>query len=218
LLIAIDASSPRRRAELGSWTPATCYSAIIVKALERRDLIALVLRSRPLRAVNLSAHTIGLRPQTSAERTAYRGWAIDNLAAQLTLSYRVSEGPARQHAIQQVAALLPPDREPDPDVFAFTIVRGSEPVGTVLARRETTLERPQLFLYDIVVTEPMRNQGIGRAALQLLEAFAVENAVDAIVLNVFDHNPRAQRLYAALGFQVQRVSMHKVLRISSKDI
>jgi ribosomal protein S18 acetylase RimI-like enzyme len=67
------------------------------------------------------------------------------------------------------------------------------------------------FLYDIEIDEEHRGRGLGREAMQLLEAEVRERGFDRLQLNVFGGNERARSLYRSLGFEELSVQMGKEL-------
>jgi ribosomal protein S18 acetylase RimI-like enzyme len=67
------------------------------------------------------------------------------------------------------------------------------------------------FLYDIEIDEEHRGRGLGREAMQLLEAEVRERGFERLQLNVFGGNARARTLYRSLGFQELSVQMGKEL-------
>lgn len=67
------------------------------------------------------------------------------------------------------------------------------------------------FIYDIEIDEPRRGEGLGRAALEALEAWCAEHAIDSIGLHVFGNNAVARGLYARMGYIETNVQMEKKL-------
>ena len=57
------------------------------------------------------------------------------------------------------------------------------------------------YLDSIVVTDAVRGQGIGKQLIKAAEVRAKQENRETIGLNVDDANPRAQKLYTALGFE-----------------
>jgi ribosomal protein S18 acetylase RimI-like enzyme len=67
------------------------------------------------------------------------------------------------------------------------------------------------FLYDVEVDEEHRGRGLGREAMQLLEAEVRGRGFERLQLNVFGGNERARTLYRSLGFEELSVQMGKEL-------
>ncbi len=60
------------------------------------------------------------------------------------------------------------------------------------------------YLYRIIIDERFRARGLGRQLLERWLALLAEQGVRRADLEVWGNNPRAEALYAALGFQVKR--------------
>jgi ribosomal protein S18 acetylase RimI-like enzyme len=54
-----------------------------------------------------------------------------------------------------------------------------------------------------------RGQGYGRAAMEALEAVARSAGFASLLLHVFGHNTRAQRLYESCGYRATNVNMRE---------
>jgi ribosomal protein S18 acetylase RimI-like enzyme len=71
--------------------------------------------------------------------------------------------------------------------------------------------RRNAFVYDIFIDGEFRCQGLGRAAMVLLELEARRLGAAAIGLHVFGGNQVALELYLSLGYLVTDLAMHKDL-------
>ena len=63
------------------------------------------------------------------------------------------------------------------------------------------------FVYQLVVFEPYRGRGHGKAALRQAAAFAAADGHDRMELHVFRHNTVALKLYASVGFETASLSL-----------
>jgi len=60
------------------------------------------------------------------------------------------------------------------------------------------------YLYRIIIDERFRGRGLGRQLLERWLALLADQGMRRADLEVWGNNPRAEALYAALGFQVKR--------------
>jgi ribosomal protein S18 acetylase RimI-like enzyme len=67
------------------------------------------------------------------------------------------------------------------------------------------------YVYDLFIEERFRGQGLGRKALELVEAEARAAGLRGIDLNVWGGNAAARRLYGSAGFFERAVFMSKEL-------
>jgi ribosomal protein S18 acetylase RimI-like enzyme len=67
------------------------------------------------------------------------------------------------------------------------------------------------YVYDLFIDERFRGQGLGRKALELVEADARDAGLRGIDLNVWGRNDVARRLYRPAGFDERAVFMFKEL-------
>lgn len=97
----------------------------------------------------------------------------------------------------------------------FLVARGAggEAQGFALVRRMETPEYPCFILrrytqlMDLVVAEPCRGQGVGRALLDQVERWARERGSQFVELGVLSENLPAIRAYTAKGFVERRKIM-----------
>lgn len=68
-----------------------------------------------------------------------------------------------------------------------------------------------LYIDDICVDEAARGQGVGTALFEYVKAFAKENGVYNLTLNVWDKNDAAQAFYEKCGFHIQKYGMETIL-------
>ncbi len=70
----------------------------------------------------------------------------------------------------------------------------------------------EMFINVIVVDASVRGKGIGTSLIQAVFEIAQQNQFHAVVLDVIDTNPDAQRLYERLGFKPVRTRKYGYLR------
>lgn len=88
--------------------------------------------------------------------------------------------------------------------YAFCIFR-SHPADNILTDVKT------LYLDDLCVDENARGQGVGRALLDHVRAFAKESGCYNLTLNVWACNEGALRFYESCGMRVQKIGMETIL-------
>lgn len=86
------------------------------------------------------------------------------------------------------------------NAYFVGLVEGAQ-VGFVIVQRWASVDGAAL-IRRIIVAEP--GKGVGRALLsKVLDAIFSETDASRVWLNVFPHNERAQKSYAALGFRFE---------------
>lgn len=78
-------------------------------------------------------------------------------------------------------------------------------------RQPPGLTTTRAFLYEIYIEERFRGKGLGRRAMELLEAEVRDEGLPGIDLNVWGGNDPARSLYRSLGFSERSVFMSKEL-------
>jgi ribosomal protein S18 acetylase RimI-like enzyme len=116
-------------------------------------------------------------------------------------------------AVRDIAGLIE-----DPDTLLLVAQVGNGVVGFVGAKLvevgpDNPVFMPRRFVYvdDMAVLPESRRQGVGRALLDAVEAWARGRGIDRIELTVFEFNGGARRLYEGAGFET-------VLRRMGKDV
>jgi GNAT superfamily N-acetyltransferase len=93
-----------------------------------------------------------------------------------------------------------------------------QPAGYLFAETasqgENVLRRPLTYVYvnHVCVAAAHRRHGIGRALIAAAEAWAREEGVDGVQLDVWGFNADAQAFFASLGFGAFTVRMDKRLK------
>ncbi len=113
---------------------------------------------------------------------------------------RHSPVPERMEAVTRTFRELT-SRSVDRSVLAS---RNGVAVGVCTAELRDTLRRdsPELWIPELIVTEPMRGAGIGAALLDAVLAAAHEAGAGSAVLESGPRRESAHRLYDAAGFRV----------------
>ncbi|WP_211745650.1 GNAT family N-acetyltransferase [Paenibacillus sp. Marseille-Q4541] len=88
------------------------------------------------------------------------------------------------------------EKTPDNRVLGYAVLK--------MERTEQHLifnERTSLFVQDFSVHEDVRGQGVGQFLFDYIVAYAKENNVDSLELNVFAENDRAMQFYESNGMR-----------------
>lgn len=87
--------------------------------------------------------------------------------------------------------------------FVWLFERGGAPIGYAVLAFGFSLELGgrDAILDELYVREPDRGAGIGRRALEVVEAACREHRVRALHLEVDETDERAQRFYAKAGYR-----------------
>ncbi|MEK0449673.1 MAG: hypothetical protein RL088_1941 [Verrucomicrobiota bacterium] len=90
-----------------------------------------------------------------------------------------------------------------PTTLVFLAFRGDEAVGMAICFRgfSTFAARPLINVHDFYVASALRGRGIGRMLMAAVEQKARATGCCKLTLEVQENNSRAQRLYAAFGFE-----------------
>jgi ribosomal protein S18 acetylase RimI-like enzyme len=126
----------------------------------------------------------------------------------------IDSGLSREAAAANIArnrSQLFVDGEPVEGQFFFDVVRDELKVGSLWLSHQPDRSPHEWFIYDVVVDEAYRGQGLGRATMQAAEEFARSRGGTRLALNVFGPNTVARRLYESMDYQTQSIQMFKDL-------
>ncbi len=156
------------------------------------------------------ASAVRVRPMTGTEYDRWRAAEIAGYAAEMVGSGMLDPEAARRRAEEQHAEFLPQGRGTE-GVHLLTVLddRG-RPAGSLWVGPHPR-KAGAGFVYDVVVDEDRRGEGLGRAAMLAAEAIARDEGWSELGLNVFGPNERARRLYESLGYRVVTTAMAKPL-------
>ena len=98
--------------------------------------------------------------------------------------------------------------------FAIRLRPAGEDAGRVWFALRTEGGPLNAFVYDLLVFDQFRGQGIGEAAMRLLEPIARSHGAVRIALHVFGSNAGAIRLYERVGYETTNRIMAKRLEPS----
>jgi GNAT superfamily N-acetyltransferase len=115
---------------------------------------------------------------------------------------------ARAKAERDMAQLFPGGRASSGNHLFHLVEEATGGRVGVLWYRE---DARGIWLYQVLVEESRRGQGLGREAMALLEEEARRLGAARIELNVFGGNEPARSLYRSLGYREDAVVMSKPL-------
>ncbi|NHZ90362.1 GNAT family N-acetyltransferase [Massilia sp. CCM 8733] len=144
--------------------------------------------------------TVVLRPMSGASFDAYAVRAIPLLAEAQSRAYGSSAQAARASA---EAAFLKICADAEPEASGqhlYAIEAAGADVGALWFELRQAALDPYVYLYDWVIWPEYRGQGLGSAAMRLLEQRARALGARRIMLNVFNDNRFAADLYRRYGF------------------
>jgi len=146
-------------------------------------------------------------------QNAYTRWLEPTIKEYAQERIDAGNWPAEQAldlARRQFAELLPGGPETASHTLWTIEDADGRDVGMLWVAPHPTLANG-LWIYDFSVVPEARGRGIGRAALDALDAWARDRGIVQIGLHVFGSNDVARRLYLRSGFIETDVSMVKRL-------
>lgn len=158
-------------------------------------------------APRAAAGEVQLRPMTADEFARFREEFVRAWAEDLAKVEDLDPALALAQAAARTDAELPQGLE-TPGHRLSTVTADGRAVGSLWLSREGG----RAFLEEVTIAEAERGRGLGRRAIALAEEAARAEGATQVVLNVYAHNPRAQELYAALGYREVKTTMRKLLQ------
>ena len=157
-----------------------------------------------------------LAPMTEAEFAAYLARAVRSYADAHTRAGDVEPEEALERAQKDYDELLPEGlRSKNQHLFTLTHETLGA-IGLVWFELKERRGKKSAYLFDIEVREDLRGQGLGRRALELVEAKLRELGARSVGLNVFGYNHAARALYEKMGYQITGMGMKKELAPGEK--
>ena len=157
--------------------------------------------------------TVTLRPVPPERMSAWIRRSADEYARDLVLAGR-SEEEARRVADEGMAESFA-DGTPAPGHAVLDVVDDTGvPVGYLWIGPAAGEDPGAWWVWDVVVDEDRRGQGLGRATMLLAEEYAASHGARSLGLSVFGFNGVARALYESLGYATTSVKMAKRLEPS----
>jgi ribosomal protein S18 acetylase RimI-like enzyme len=152
---------------------------------------------------------VSLRPATDADVAEYLADAREHYLAEL-LEAGVAPMAAAKNADESFARAFPDGRPADRNLV-FRVEREGEKAGILWIGPRAAEEPDRWWVWDIVIAEAYRGQGIGRQTMLLAESEARARGASELGLNVFGHNTVAVGLYRSLDYETTAIQMRKRL-------
>lgn len=154
--------------------------------------------------------TLTLRPVPPERMPAWIQRSADEYARDLVALGR--PGPHAQRVAEEGMAQSFPDDAPRPGHAVLDVLdHGGEAVGYLWVGPADGDDPGAWWVWDVLVDEGRRGQGLGRATMLLAEHYAAEHGARTLGLSVFGFNSAARRLYESLGYATTTVKMAKPL-------
>lgn len=147
-----------------------------------------------------------------SEYPAYLRYFIPDYAAEIAANYRLSDAAARAQAEREIESDLP-DGVATAGQLLLCLVDPSGAAETLLGYLwyKPDAATRSAFITDFHILAAHQGQGLGKAAMALLERDLGAKGFTQIKLRVAGDNARARHVYEASGFHVTGVNMSKVI-------
>ncbi len=158
---------------------------------------------------------IVLRAMTEEEFRVFLAQSVPEYAAEKVKAGNWTPEEALDRSRNDHAKLLP-EGLASPNQYLYTIELEGSPVGRLWLSVDPQTAGGAGFIYDLLVAEPFRRQGIAAEAMRLLEREALRLGVRDLALHVFGYNVAARALYEKLGYEITNINMSKALSPESE--
>ena len=153
-----------------------------------------------------------LIPMNPAEFEVFAQRSVAGYARDIARTYTLHDAVACESARADFDDLLTHGLDTDGHWFCRLCVGAGLEVGSLWMGIVASPPLPaRLFIYDLEIHEPFRRQGLGREALEVVEAWAQERGIRRLELNVFSDNVAARKLYETVGMQAREITLSKAL-------
>uniref|UniRef100_A0A7C2ATB1 GNAT family N-acetyltransferase n=1 Tax=Pseudomonas graminis TaxID=158627 RepID=A0A7C2ATB1_9PSED len=148
----------------------------------------------------------------AADFQAFAARSVAGYARDIARTYGLPEPLALKSASADFDELLEDGLETEGHWFYCLCTGEGVEVGSLwLGVVEDPPLPAKLFVYDLEIHLPFRRQGLGRQALNAVEAWALDRGIRRLELNVFADNHEARKLYETSGMAVGEMTMGKDL-------
>ncbi|PSH68690.1 GNAT family N-acetyltransferase [Phyllobacterium brassicacearum] len=156
---------------------------------------------------------ISSRPMRDSEYPGYLEYFLPDYAAEISTNYGLSSLEALVQAKREIAHDLPYGVDTPGEVVLCVVNRTSDTesvVGYLWYRPD--LAARSAFIKDFHIFAQHQGKGLGKQALNALEAELSRAGFEQIKLRVAEDNKRAKHVYETTGFRVTGVNMSKTIK------
>lgn len=156
--------------------------------------------------------TVTLRPVPAERMPAWVRRSADEYARDLVALGRPAADAQREAEAGMAESF--PDGRPRPGHAVLDVLDDAgAPVGYLWIGPATDADphAHAWWVWDVLVDEGRRGQGLGRATMLLAEEYAAAHGARTLGLSVFGFNEAARGLYESLGYGTTSVKMTKPL-------
>lgn len=156
----------------------------------------------------MSTPEITLDPMTEDE---FAAWLLPNVRMLAEENVRCGRW-APEEALQMAkteATIMLPYAVHTKGQLLYTVrdAASGTAVGSLWITLQPKANKPEAYIYDVIVHEDVRGKGYGRATMLAAVARARELGAHSVGLHVFGHNTAARELYKSLGFAETNIQM-----------
>lgn len=153
-----------------------------------------------------------LMAMSAADFQAFAARSVAGYARDIARTYGLPDASAFTSASADFNELLEDGLETEGHHFYRLCIGDDVEVGSLWIGVVENLPLPtRLFVYDLEIDPAFRRQGLGRQALNAVEAWAIERGIRRLELNVFSDNVAARTLYETSGMAACEITMGKDL-------
>jgi ribosomal protein S18 acetylase RimI-like enzyme len=158
---------------------------------------------------------IRLRPLRDEEFPVFHELLAHEYARGLVDEAGMDRTAADEKAAADLASIFPKSASAEPNhrIYFLEDAETGQTAGYLFwaERGPPRSQETRAYLYELLVDEAFRRKGLGRRAVELLEADVRDRGLPGIDLNVWGGNAAARSLYRQAGFTERAVFMSKEL-------
>ncbi|WP_248447011.1 GNAT family N-acetyltransferase [Sinorhizobium meliloti] len=150
-----------------------------------------------------------LRPLSNEEYAHYYEFAVKLLADEEAKAYNDDPLERYRSSARAFEKLIPKGDLESSAQYLLAIEHDRIVIGIVWY--ELLGDHATAYIRDLFIYEEFRRHGYARATLEKLERILRQTGIRRIILNVFNHNKTAKKLYRSMGYSRSLIQMVKKL-------